>query len=61
MRGEFECLWSGQIPGRPSRVLGLKPALAVLMDQARGLMRTEDAEEGVRSFVERRQAAFKGR
>jgi enoyl-CoA hydratase len=38
-----------------------KPALDILLDQARGLMHTEDAGEGVRSFVERRDAQFKGK
>lgn len=35
--------------------------LAALEDQARVLFSTEDAQEGVRSFVERRTAKFKGR
>ena len=32
-----------------------------LMPQARKLMGTEDAAEGLKSFVERREAVFKGR
>ncbi len=40
---------------------GREAALAVLMDQARGLFGTEDAMEGVMSFVQRRQARFNGR
>jgi enoyl-CoA hydratase/carnithine racemase len=40
---------------------GAPAALTALMDQARGLMRTEDAVEGVRSFIERREAVFKGK
>ncbi|MCA9713213.1 MAG: crotonase/enoyl-CoA hydratase family protein [Myxococcales bacterium] len=36
-------------------------ALGELMAAARGLMETEDAVEGMRSFAERRAAAFKGR
>jgi enoyl-CoA hydratase/carnithine racemase len=40
---------------------GREPALSVLMDQARGLMGTEDAVEGVRSFLQRRKARFVGR
>jgi enoyl-CoA hydratase/carnithine racemase len=40
---------------------GEAAALAGLMDAARGLMTTEDAAEGMRSFVERRAAVFKGR
>ncbi len=36
-------------------------ARAILMEQARGLMATEDAVEGLRSFLERRPARFEGR
>jgi enoyl-CoA hydratase len=36
-------------------------SLAGLMDEARRLMATEDAAEGLRSFVERREARFTGR
>ena len=31
------------------------------MTKARGLMATEDAAEGLRSFMERREADFRGR
>jgi enoyl-CoA hydratase/carnithine racemase len=40
---------------------GFESANAALMAEARALMVTEDAAEGVRSFVERREAVFKGR
>ena len=40
---------------------GFDASVAELMDQARGLMTSEDAAEGVRSFVERRPARFRGR
>ena len=40
---------------------GEAAALAVLMEEARALMGSEDAREGMRSFVERREAVFKGR
>ena len=32
-----------------------------LIERARGLMTTEDAAEGVRSFIERREARFTGK
>jgi enoyl-CoA hydratase/carnithine racemase len=40
---------------------GPDAAAAKLLSQARALMDTEDAEEGLRSFVERREAEFRGR
>jgi len=40
---------------------GREAALSVLIEQARGLMGTEDAVEGVRSFLERRKGRFTGR
>ncbi len=40
---------------------GAEAATAALMEAARGLMHTEDAAEGARSFVERREARFRGR
>ncbi len=40
---------------------GFDAALAEMMPAARALMATEDAAEGVRSFVERREAVFRGR
>jgi enoyl-CoA hydratase/carnithine racemase len=39
---------------------GHEAGLAALMAPARALMHTEDAAEGVRSFLERRQARFTG-
>lgn len=40
---------------------GPDAAAAQLIEQARALMETEDAAEGLRSFVERREAEFSGR
>lgn len=40
---------------------GFAVAKEALMPEARALMGTEDAAEGLRSFVERREAVFKGR
>ena len=40
---------------------GTDAALAQLMVDARSLMHSEDAHEGMRSFVERRDAEFKGK
>ncbi|MFT5432175.1 MAG: enoyl-CoA hydratase [Myxococcota bacterium] len=40
---------------------GEHAALASMMDDARALMSSEDAREGVASFVERRKARFTGR
>ena len=40
---------------------GEAAAQAGLMDAARALMDTEDAAEGLLSFVERREAVFRGR
>jgi len=40
---------------------GRSAALVSLMDQARELMHTQDAKEGVLSFLERRKANFKGK
>ena len=39
---------------------GPQAALADLMRDARALMKSQDAVEGMRSFVERREAVFKG-
>ena len=41
--------------------VGEAALLASLMDEARALMSTDDAREGMRSFVERREAKFTGR
>jgi enoyl-CoA hydratase/carnithine racemase len=40
---------------------GVDAAKADLMTRARALMATEDATEGMLSFVERREARFNGR
>ncbi len=40
---------------------GTDAALASLMDQARSVMKTEDAVEGMRSFVERRDGVYQGK
>jgi len=40
---------------------GHAAAYAALMTRARSLMATEDAAEGLRSFMERREADFRGR
>ncbi len=46
---------------RAAMELGAEAAKAELMREARALMHTQDAAEGVRSFVERRKAKFEGR
>ncbi len=46
---------------RTSQLKGTQAAIDELLPIARELMETEDAEEGVRSFVERREGNFKGR
>ncbi|WP_020537365.1 crotonase/enoyl-CoA hydratase family protein [Lewinella cohaerens] len=46
---------------RESIVDGEKKAMANLLPVARKLMQTEDAAEGLNSFLERREAQFKGK
>jgi enoyl-CoA hydratase/carnithine racemase len=46
---------------RATLARGPEAAAGELLGEARALMRTEDAEEGLRSFVERREASFRGR
>lgn len=46
---------------RRTRTEGERAAVARLMPDLAPIMKSEDAAEGVRSFVERRQARFKGR
>lgn len=44
-----------------ARASGPEAAAAALLDQARALMGSEDAREGLLSFLERREATFRGR
>jgi len=46
---------------RTAEIEGQKAAIGELLVIARELMDTEDAAEGVRSFIERREGDFKGR
>ncbi len=46
---------------RIARVEGTRAALARLMPDMVPIMKSEDAAEGVQSFIERREANFKGR
>lgn len=46
---------------RTAQLRGTQAAIDELLAIARELMDTEDAEEGVRSFVERREGNFRGR
>jgi len=46
---------------RTAQLRGTEAAVAELLVIARELMSTEDAAEGIRSFLERREGTFKGR
>ncbi len=46
---------------RTAQLEGYDAAIGELLVIARGLMDTEDAAEGIRSFIERREGEFKGR
>lgn len=54
-------VWATLRSARTAEREGVDAAVAELLDIARELMDTEDAAEGVRSFVERREGNFKGR
>ena len=47
--------------GRTTLAEGPEAATAKLLEQARALMDSDDAAEGMRSFVERREASFTGK
>jgi len=46
---------------RHAQAHGMEAENARLLERARALMRTEDAAEGMRSFVERRAGVFRGK
>jgi len=54
-------VWATIRSSRTAQLEGTDAAVAELLVIARELMDTEDAAEGVRSFIERREGDFKGR
>jgi len=54
-------VWATLRSSRTAQLEGTDAAVAELLVIARGLMDSEDAAEGIRSFLERREGDFKGR
>jgi enoyl-CoA hydratase len=54
-------VWATLRSSRTAQLQGTDAAVAELLVIARELMDTEDAAEGIRSFLERREGDFKGR
>ena len=54
-------MWATLRSSRTAQLEGTDAAVAELLVIARELMDSEDAAEGIRSFLERREGDFKGR
>ena len=49
------------ISSRRARIAGAKEAISHLLPDLKGIMNSDDASEGLRSFIEKREAQFKGK